>query len=147
MGVPEKLADRMAALLLTRAALDISDLAATYKRDIMFSARVYSLFNEKLGLFALHSGAEDLKVRGRWQALARSNLRDEFFRIRRDMAAQILKKRSKKDVEQLIDEWLQERRVRVDRFRAMLDDMRLRGDFDLATLNVAAKELRELVAD
>jgi len=147
MGVPEKLADRMAALLLTRAALDITDLAATYKRDIMFSARVYSLFNEKLGLYALHSGAEDLKVRGRWQALARSNLRDEFFRIRRDMAAQILKKRSKKNVEQLIDEWLQERRVRVDRFRAMLDDMKLRGDFDLATLNVAAKELRELVAD
>ena len=147
MGVPEKLADRMAALLLTRVALDIADLAVTYKREIMDAARIYSLFNEKLGLFALHAGAEDLKVRGRWQALARSNLRDEFYVIRRDMAAQLLKKRSKKSVEQLVDEWLQERSVRIERFLSMLDEMKLRGAIDFASLSVAAQELRELVAN
>jgi len=147
MGVPEKLADRMAALLLTRAGLDIADLAVAYKRDVMESARVYSLFNDRLGIFALHAGAEDVRVRGRWQALARSNLRDEFFRIRRDMAADILKKRSKKNIEQLVDEWLQQRSMRVERFVTMLDEMKLRGVFDIATLSVAAKELRELVAD
>jgi glutamate dehydrogenase len=104
MGVPEKLADKMAALLLTRAALDITDLAVAYDRDVMESARVYSLFNDRLGIFALHAGAEDVKVKGRWQAMARSNLRDEFFQIRREMAADILKKRSKKNIEQLVDE-------------------------------------------
>ena len=147
MGVPEKLADRMAALLLTRVALDIADLAVTYKREIMDAARIYSLFNEKLGLFALHAGAEDLKVRGRWQALARSNLREEFYIIRRDMAAQLLKKRSKKSIEQLVDEWLQEHSVRVERFLSMLDEMKLRGAIDFASLSVAAQELRELVAN
>ncbi len=147
MGVPEKLADKMAALLLTRAGLDITDLAAEYKRDVMESARVYSLFNDRLGIFALHAGAEDVRVRGRWQAMARSNLRDEFFSIRRDMAADILRKRSKKNIEQLVDEWLQQRSARVERFVAMLDEMKLRGAFDIATLSVAAKELRELVAD
>ncbi len=147
MGVPEKLADRMAALLLTRAALDISDLAVEYKRDVMESARVYSLFNDRLGIYVLHSGAEDVRVRGRWQALARSNLRDEFFRIRRNMAADILKKRSKKNIEQLVDEWLEQRSARVERFTTMLDEMKLRGVFDIATLSVAAKELRELVGN
>ena len=147
MGVPAKLADRMAALLLTRAALDIVDLAVEYKRDVMESARVYSLFNDRLGIFALHAGAEDVRVRGRWQAMARSNLRDEFFRIRRDMAADILEKRSKKNIERLVDEWLQQRSAQVERFVAMLDEMKLRGAFDIATLSVAAKELRELVAD
>ena len=137
----------MAALLLTRAGLDIADLAVAYKRDVMESARVYSLFNDRLGIFALHAGAEDVRVRGRWQALARSNLRDEFFRIRRDMAADILKKRSKKNIEQLVDEWLQQRSTQVERFVTMLDEMKLRGVFDIATLSVAAKELRELVAD
>ncbi len=147
MGVPEKLADKMAALLLTRAALDITDLAVTYKRDVMQSAQVYSLFNDRLGIFALHAGAEDVKVKGRWQAMARSNLRDEFFQIRRDMAADILKKRSKKNMEQLVDEWLQQRSEQVERFVSMLDEMKLRGVFDIAALSVAAKELRELVAD
>ena len=147
MGVPEKLADKMSALLLTRAALDITDLAVTYKRDVMESAQVYSLFNDRLGIFALHAGAEDVKVKGRWQAMARSNLRDAFFQIRRDMAADNLKKRSKKNMEQLVDEWLQQRSEQVERFVSMLDEMKLRGVFDIATLSVAAKELRELVAD
>jgi glutamate dehydrogenase len=147
MGVPEKLADKMASLLLTRAGLDISDLAAMYKRDVIEAARVYSLFNERLGIFALHAGAEDVKVKGRWQAMARSILRDEFFRIRRDMAADILKKRSKKTIEQLVDEWLQQRSTRVESFTAMLDEMKLRGVLDIATLSVAAKELRELVSN
>ncbi|HSM29509.1 MAG TPA: NAD-glutamate dehydrogenase [Woeseiaceae bacterium] len=147
MGVPEKLADKMAALLLTRAGLDITDLAVAYKRDVMESARVYSLFNDRLGIFALHAGAEDVRVRGRWQALARSNLRDEFFRVRRDMAADILRKRSKKNIEQLVDEWLEQRSTQVERFVTMLDEMKLRGVFDIATLSVAAKELRELVGD
>ena len=142
MGVPEKLADKMAALLLTRAALDITDLAVTYKRDIMDAARIYSLFNDRLGIFALHAGAEDVKVRGRWQALARSNLRDEFFRIRRDMAADILKKRSKKNIEQRVDDWLAERSTQVERFVTTLNEMKLRGEFDIATLSVAARELR-----
>lgn len=128
-------------------ALDITDLAVTYKRDIMEAAKVYSIFNEKLGLFALHSGAEDLEVRGRWQAMARSNLRDELYLIRRDMAALLLKKRSKKSIEQIVGEWLQQRSVRVERFKSMLDEMKLRGDVDFASLSVASQELRELAID
>jgi glutamate dehydrogenase len=145
IGVPEKLADKMAALVLTRVGLDIADLAAAYKRETMDAARVYSLFNERLGIFALHTGTEDLQVLGRWQAMARSNLRDELFRIRREMAAQILKKRSKKSVEQLIDEWLAARVERVERFTSMLDEMQLRDAVDFSSLSVAAQELRELV--
>jgi glutamate dehydrogenase len=79
--------------------------------------------------------------------MARSNLRDEFFQIRRDMAADILKKRSKRNIEQLVDEWLQQRSDRVESFITMLEEMKLRGTFDIATLSVAARELRELVAN
>ena len=146
MGVPEALADKMAALHLTRAALDMSDLAVTYKRSIADSARVYSVFNDRLGLFELHAGAEDLKVKGRWQAVARSNLRDEFYLIRREMAQQILKKRSKKRIDDLVDDWLKQRSAKVERFRSMIEEMKLRGTLDFATLSVAAQELRELTS-
>ena len=147
MGAPESLADRMSALLLTRAALDIADLAAVHKRDVLETARLYSAFNEKLGLFWLHIGAEDLAVHGRWQAIARSTLRDEFYRIRRDLAAQLLNKRSKQDISVAVDKWLQDRSSKVEQFKSMIEEMKLRNDVDFATLTVAAQEMRDLIAN
>ncbi len=147
MGVPEQLAQRMSALLLTRAALDITDLAHTYKRDVLETARLYAAFNHHLGLFWLHAGAEDLSVRGHWQAMARNNLREEFFRLRRQLAERFLARRSRRDIVVQIEAWLDEHRSGVTRFREMVDEMKLRGDFDFATLSVAAQELRQLIAN
>jgi glutamate dehydrogenase len=146
MGVPEKLANRMSVLLLTRPALDMSDLAAEQKRDVVDAARLYSTFNDALGLYWLHHQAEDLQVEGRWQAMARSNLRDEFYRLRRKLAFQLLTPRSKKEPGAIAQAWLKKRVVEVDRFNSMMDEMKLRDEVDFATLSVAAQELRELIS-
>jgi glutamate dehydrogenase len=145
MGVPDALAERMATLLLTRAALDIADLAVKFDRDVLDTARVYSAFNENLGLYWLHVGAEDLKVKGRWQSQARSNLREEFYRIRRKLASTMLDRPSQKDVAPHVEAWLEARADRVERFKAMLSEMRLRNAVDFASLSVAAQELRDLI--
>jgi glutamate dehydrogenase len=146
MGVPEKLAHRMSSLLLTRAALDIADLAATYNQDVLASARVYSTFNERLGLYWLHTSVEDLRVQGRWQAIARSNLREEFYQIRRDLASKLLAGRSKRDISIRVDEWLEQHAGEIARFQRMIEEMKLRADIDFATLTVAAQELRDLLS-
>ena len=144
MGVPEKLAQRMSLLLVTRAALDIADVAAERKRDVLDTARIYSSFNDALGLQWLHNCAEDLKVSGRWQAMARSNLRDEFYKIRRDIALQLLTRRGTLDGQVVAAKWLDKHEDEVRHFRQMIEEMRLRGTFDFATLSVAADELRSL---
>jgi glutamate dehydrogenase len=146
MGVPEKLAHRMSSLLLTRAALDIADLAAMYKQDVLASAKVYSAFNQSLGLYWLHTSVEDLNVAGRWQAIARSNLRDEFYRIRRELASKFLAGRSRRDIGLRVDEWLDQHAEQVGSFKRMVEEMKLRGNIDFATLTVAAQELRELLS-
>jgi glutamate dehydrogenase len=146
MGVPEKLADRMATLLLTRPALDISDLAAEYDRDALEVAKVYSAFNESLGLYWLHASVEDLEVEGRWQAVARSNLREEFYRLRRLLAAQLLRSKSKRAMDIRVREWLDRNAEKADSFTAMIAEMKLREQVDFATLSVAAQKLRELVS-
>ncbi len=146
MGVSEQLAHRMSALLLTRAALDIADLAFVCKRDVNEAAKMYAAFNHHLGLFWLHSGAEDLRVQGRWQAIARSNLREEFYRLRRQLAERMLASRSRKPLDKRMDDWLEKNRDEVDRFRSMVDEIKLRGQFDFATLSVAAEELRQLIS-
>jgi glutamate dehydrogenase len=146
LGVPEALAHRMASLLLTRAALDIADLAAEHKRDVADAAGLYSLFNEHLSLFLLHIGAENLDVYGRWQAIARNNLREEFYRIRRKHVAGFLKLRGNQSLDAAANKWLQKRQNDVQQFRTMLQEMQLRGEFDFATLSVAAQEFRKLIA-
>lgn len=143
-GVPEKLAQRMSLLLVTRAAVDIADIAAERKRDVIDTARIYSGFNDALGLQWLHNCAEDLKVSGRWQAMARSNLRDEFYKIRRGIALGLLTRRGKADGRVVATKWLNKHQDEVQEFRSMLDEMMLRGTFDFATLSVAAQKLRDL---
>lgn len=147
MGVPEKLAQRMSSLLLTRAALDIADLAFIHKRDVLETAKVYSAFNERLGVYWMHTSAEDLEVHGRWQAMARSNLREEFYRLRRQLAAQLLAKRSKRDMAVRVEEWLEKHSQDVEHFKRMIEEMKLRNDIDFATLSVAADQLRDLITD
>jgi glutamate dehydrogenase len=145
-GVSESLANRMSALLLTRPALDMADLAATYKPDVIDLAKLYAVTNEELGLYWLHVSAEELLVNDRWQAIARSKLRDDFFRMRRDLAEQIIRKRGKRDVPAAVDKWLADRSKRVARFTNMIAEMKLRDEMDFATLTVAARELRDLIS-
>ena len=145
-GVPENLANRMSALLLTRPALDMADLAAIYKPDVIDLAKLYAVTNEELGIYWLHVSAEELQVSDRWQAIARSKLRDDFFRMRRDLAEQIIRKRGKRDVPAAVDKWLADRSKRVARFTNMIAEMRLRDEIDFATLTVAARELRDLIS-
>jgi glutamate dehydrogenase len=145
-GVPEKLAHRMSTLLLTRPALDMADLAATYKPDVLDLAKLYAVTNEKLGIYWLHVCAEDLKVGDRWQAIARGKLRDDFFWMRRELAEQILRKRGKYDVAEAVDRWLAARSSQVERFTDMIEEMKLRSEIDFATLSVAAREFRDLIS-
>jgi glutamate dehydrogenase len=145
-GVDEKLSHRMSALLLTRPALDMADLAATYKPDVIDLAKLYAITNDKLGIYWLHVCAEDLSVEDRWQAIARSKLRDEFFWMRRELAEQILRKRGRYDLAEAVERWLAARSVRVERFTNMIEEMKLRSEVDFATLSVAAREFRDLIS-
>jgi glutamate dehydrogenase len=147
LGAPKKLASRIAHLLLTRAALDIVDLAADRRRDVLESARLYSAFNDALGLQWLHNSAEDLKADGHWQAMARSNLRDEFFKLRRELGDKLLTLRGTRDSREVAKRWLAKREPEVQRFTHMVHEMKLRGHIDFATLSVAAQELRHLISN
>jgi len=146
MGVPEKLAHSVALLTLTRAALDIVDVAAERRRDVIDSARLYAKFNDALEIYWLHDSAEDLEVHGRWQAQARSNLREEIYQLRRELALGLIKQRSKRDPREVVDKWLQSHATGVARYKRTLDEMKLRGEVDFATLSVAAQELKDLIS-
>jgi glutamate dehydrogenase len=146
-GAPDKLARSMAALLLTRGGLDITDLARLNRTDIVETAKMYSVMSDRLGFIWLNRSVEDLEVEGRWQAMARSNLRDEFYRLRRNLAGTLLGGRKRKTPVAAFEDWTEKNIQAVRKFDLLLSDMKLRLDTDFAVLSVAAQELRKLVTD
>jgi glutamate dehydrogenase len=143
-GVPERLAKQMASLLLTRGGLDICDLANRYNKDLVATGRMYAEMSDRLGIVWMNRGVESLEVDGRWQALARSNLRDDFYRIRRDFAVDLLSGRSRKSPEERFQGWLNRNSASVRVYDGILSEMQLRPEIEFATLSVAAQELRKL---
>ena len=146
-GVPKDLARRMAGLLLTRGGLDISDLAATHRRDVVDTAHMYATLSQRLGVVWLSSAIEGLEVRGRWQAMARGNLRDEFYAVRRELSLKLLRGSGRANPVRLFEKWADSQDEGIEKFDAVLKEMQLREDIDFATLSVAAQELRRLIAD
>jgi len=146
-GVPEDLARRMAGLLLTRGGLDIADLAAVHKRDVIETAKMYANISQRLGVVWLHRCVENLAVEGRWQAMARGNLRDEFYAVRRELAIKLLRGRSRLTPTMLFEKWAENNAGGITKFDAVLREMQLRDEIDFATLSVASQELRRLIAD
>lgn len=146
-GVPENLAKKMAGLLLTRGGLDIADISATYKREPLETAKMYANLSQRLGVVWLHRCVENLEVEGRWQAIARGNLRDEFYAVRRELASHLLKTRSRMAPTRLFENWSQQNAASISKFDGILREMQLREEVDFATLSVAAQELRRIVAE
>jgi glutamate dehydrogenase len=146
-GVPRKLANRMAAIYLTRASLDITDLAIACKKDVIETAKVYAQFSDSLDIPWIYRNIETLKVDGRWQAMARGNLREEIYKERRALAALLVQGHGPGIPKNAVDDWLEKHAAAVEHFKTMLDEMKQRPKVDFATLSVAQQELRRLSSE
>ena len=86
----EKLARQLANTMVIGSAPDIVDLALEAKVPLAEAAGVYFGIGDKLRVLWLLSSIIGLNVQGGWQALARSNLRDDTYRLHRLIAARVL---------------------------------------------------------
>ena len=144
MGVPKRLARRLAGLRSLYAALDIVDVAAELDRDVLQSAAVYYALGDELQLGWIRDQAERLKVTGRWHALARGSLRDSVDDIQRNVTRVVLRDARDKNPERIVKRWLTDNAVGVARARRVLDDIQELSATDFATLSVATSEARKL---
>ena len=142
-GVEEGLARSLANTRVLGSALDIADLAAEAKVSLNEAAAVYFQSGERLRMPWLHSSILALKAGGSWQALARTNLRDDAYRIHRRLAGHILRQ-SGETPEARIEAWIaaNERPVRFALNR--LSELQASGHSDFQALAVAVRELRKL---
>ena len=105
---------------------------------------VYFRLGDELSIAWLRDQIERLPVQGRWQAMARNSLRENLYRLQRDLSARLLETGASGAPATLVRDWLTANAAAVTRLRETLDEMRTTGVLDFATLAVAVQEIRQI---
>ena len=146
-GVPEELAQRVAAMAPSLAALDIVEVAAASGQSVEDVGRVYFDLAERLRLTRLLDRILALPRDDRWKALARAALRDDLYAAHASLTADVVEA-SDDDTAAAADrfaEWQTTHEAALTRAMSMLDQISAAETFDLATLSVALRVIRSLL--
>ncbi|MGY2115370.1 NAD-glutamate dehydrogenase [Nocardia gipuzkoensis] len=146
-GAPTDLATEVFGLLNLFPLLDIVDIADITDRDGDEVGSLYYALNDHLKIDWLLQAVSHLERGDRWHALARLALRDDMYGSLRSLTLDVL---SGGDPEETADEkiayWESKNQSRLGRARAALSELFESGTHDLATLSVAARQVRSMVS-
>jgi glutamate dehydrogenase len=142
-GTPPKLARQLANTMVIGSAPDIVELALETKVPLAEAAGVYFGVGDRLRMLWLLSSIIGLQVQGMWQSLARSNLRDDAYRLHRLLASRILQHPGK-TAEERIENWSQAHEARVKFGIQRLQELHSTTPVDFLVLAVGVRELRKL---
>jgi len=136
-GVPEALAQRAATWPLLHTAFDVVDLAARREANVAAVASAYWHVFELLDIGWIWDAIGALPRSDRWQTQARSALRDDLLVALADLADDVLHAGG-------ATAWASANERLVNRTAAMFTEIRRAETFDLTTLSVALRQLRNL---
>ncbi|HVE18441.1 MAG TPA: hypothetical protein VNB52_05120, partial [Ilumatobacteraceae bacterium] len=137
-GIPESVAQRSVAWPLMHTSFDIIDLASRQYLTVRETAAAYWEVFDTLELGWLWDAVGMLPRNDRWQTQARSALRDDLMGALADLADDALYVGG-------ATEWAAANERVVSRAMAMFAEIRRTDTYDLTTLSVALRQLRNLV--
>ncbi|MFC5140480.1 NAD-glutamate dehydrogenase [Actinomycetospora rhizophila] len=160
-GAPVELARRAVGGLYAFGLLDVVEIAEFAERergglreddgevtdDEMYAvAELYYALSEHLGFDALLTAVAGLERSDRWHALARLSLRDELYSSLRAITLDVLADTGfDESADEKIEHWEQANASRLMRARSALAEIAKVGRADLATVSVAARQIRSMV--
>ncbi len=153
LGAPIGLADRAVGGLYSFGLLDVTEIAELAEADhgsdpddLTGVAALYYALSDHLGLHELLTAVAGLSRRDRWDALARLSLRDELYSSLRAVTLDVLAGTDPGETpDEKIAHWEQANASRLSRARSSLADIARSGRSDLATVSVAARQIRSMV--
>jgi glutamate dehydrogenase len=144
-GVPQDLAYTVASGLYQYSLLDVIDIADIVDRDAAEVADTYFALMDYLGTDGLLTAVSGLPRDDRWHALARLAIRDDIYGSLRALCFDVLAVgETSESGEEKIAEWEQGNGSRVSRARRTLSEIYQTDARDLATLSVAARQIRSM---
>ncbi len=142
-GIPEKEARILANTMVLGSGPDIAELASQAQVPLKLAAQVYFTVGDRLNILWLLSAIVDLNVNGKWQALARANLREDCYRLHRQVAARVLEQDGD-NAEQRFAAWQNNASKKVEFSIRRLHSLQADSQHDFMTLAVGVRELRKL---
>ena len=148
---PDDLAQKIAYIEFSFAALDVVEIANNTQTSVDKSAVIFFALGEKLNLLWLRDMIEKLVVIGPWHAHARGVLRDELFEHHNSLTQTVIDKYlatggNKDSYTETIDGWVKDNKESVKGVRIMLQQMRSEKISDYATVMVAVRSINNLVS-
>ena len=137
-GVPESLAERAAAWPLLHTAFDVIDIGGRNTVAPLSVASTYWHLFDVLDVLWLWEGVGALPRGTRWETQARSALRDDLLSGLADLTEDVI--RSGLDVAG----WLTANERSAARVATMFTEVRRGDTFDITTLTVGLRQLRNL---
>ena len=145
LGAPQDLAYRVAAGLYRYSLLDIIDIADITEIETAEVADTYFALMDRLGTDGLLTAVSQLPRNDRWHSLARLAIRDDIYASLRSLCFDVLAVGEPDESgEEKIAEWEHISASRVERASRTLNEIRESGQKDLATLSVAARQIRRM---
>ncbi|HEY7144058.1 MAG TPA: NAD-glutamate dehydrogenase [Streptosporangiaceae bacterium] len=145
-GVPADLADRTAAMVPAYSAFDIVDTAASIGRSVEETAEVYFDLADRLQITRLRDRITSLPRDDRWNTMARAALRDDLYNAHAALAKDVLMVTGPGSPEERLAAWAQRNDPAVRRATQTLTEIWESDRFTVATLSVAVRAIRTLVA-
>jgi glutamate dehydrogenase len=144
-GAPKDLAYMVSAGLYRFSLLDIIDIADIDDRDPAEVADTYFALMDHLNTDSLLTAVSQLPRGDRWHSLARLAIRDDIYGSLRSLCFDVLGAGEPGETgEQKIEEWEHTNSSRVARARRTLTEIYEDDVRDLATLSVAARQIRSM---
>ncbi len=154
-GADEALAERIAGLSSSVAAIDIVEVAAQANVSLECASAIYFNVADRLELTWLRDRILALPRDSQWSTLARLTLRMDLYTDHRELANLVAITASpptadtdaapEPDPLRLLDAWTDRHKVAVDRYRKTMVDLRTTSS-DVGVLLVAVREVRNLIA-
>ena len=144
-GVPELLARMVAGTSHLYTLLPIIEAADVTGHEPAQVAKAFFAVGSALDLTWYLQEISNLPVENNWQALAREAFRDDIDLQQRAITISVLQMAdAPQDMDARVALWSEQHRGMVERWRAMLDDLRNATGTDYAMYAVANRELVDL---
>lgn len=144
-GLPETLAQYIAASRALQTALDVIDAANSYNVDLEALMKIYFALNDLLHLGWLRSHIISQKVESRWDQHSREAIRDDLDWQQRQLAIAILKLSGKvTDIKKVLAEWSTQYDALVKRWNDLILTLKASEILNFTIMFVVIRELSDL---
>jgi glutamate dehydrogenase len=131
----------------------VTEVAELAELDVPFTERgpletaeLYYALSDHVNVDLIQDAVNGLERGNRWHALARLSLRDDLYASLRAITLDVLRQSDPDSpAEEKIAAWESANASRLNRARMTLDEIQGFGTLDLATLSVAARQIRSMV--